>query len=189
MARVKACRLCGRRNEPDEFFCEGCGTSLADVPAMDEGDIERRAADAGDDKDEARAVDDEAQADDADEAGADGQPEAEGGAARGPLAPGCALLFSWGRVPVAGELNIGRETGFSPIGRQLDAYPTVSRQHAVVRLTEDRWTVLDLRSTNGTWVNGSRLASGGSRVIGDGDRVGFSQALQAEIQIGGVSGV
>ena len=184
MARVKACRLCGRRNEPDEFFCEGCGTSLADVPAMDEGDIERRAADAGDDKDEARA--------DADEARRPPGPTASRrpkGAARDPPAPGCALLFPWGRVPVAGELNIGRETGFSPIGRQLDAYPTVSRQHAVVRLTEDRWTVLDLRSTNGTWVNGSRLASGGSRVIGDGDRVGFSQALQAEIQIGGVSGV
>ena len=186
MARVKACRLCGRRNEPDEFFCKGCGTSLADVPAMEESEIERRAAaDEGADADEARA----AGADEARAADAASQPEADDGAARDLLpAPGCALLFPWGRVPVAGELSIGRETGFSPIGRQLDAYPTVSRQHAVVRLTEDRWAVLDLRSTNGTWVNGDRLASGEARVIGDGDRVGFSQALQAEIQIGRVTG-
>ena len=90
-------------------------------------------------------------------------------------------------MPVAGELSIGRETGFSPLSRQLDVYPTVSRQHAVVRRSEARWTVQDLSSTNGTWVNGSRLAAGEARPIGNGDRVGFSQTLEAEIRIGPAS--
>ena len=176
MARVKACRLCGRRNAPGELFCEGCGTSLADVPAMDESEIERlAAADAGGDS--AQVPPDRG-------ADADGHPEAGGGTVRDRPGGDCALLFPWGRVPVEGQLSIGREAGFSPISRQLDAYPTVSRQHAVVRVSEDSWTVLDLRSTNGTWVNGSRLASGEARPIGNGDRVGFSRTVEAQIQIG-----
>ena len=57
MARVKACRLCGRRNAPDELFCEACGTSLADVPAMDERAIERLAAEGADGGAGARTAD------------------------------------------------------------------------------------------------------------------------------------
>jgi hypothetical protein len=33
----------------------------------------------------------------------------------------------------------------------------VSRQHAIIRKEEDGYDILDLNSTNGTWVNGKRL--------------------------------
>ena len=48
MARVKVCRLCGHHNGPDELFCAAadCGTSLADVSAVDSSEIERMAAEA-----------------------------------------------------------------------------------------------------------------------------------------------
>ena len=65
MARVKVCRLCGVHNGPDELFCTGCGTSLADVAAVDESEIARAAA-----AEEAE----ESAADVPDSAGGDGVP-------------------------------------------------------------------------------------------------------------------
>ena len=96
----------------------------------------------------------------------------------------CALLFPWVRVEVAGQLAIGRDSAFSPLGEQLDGYPTVSRQHAVVALADGQWTVRDLRTTNGTYLNGARLADGETKAISDGDRVGFSNSLQVDVRIG-----
>jgi hypothetical protein len=44
----------------------------------------------------------------------------------------------------------------------------VSRKHAEVRLRLGRYTLYDLQSTNGTYVNGRRVAE---RVLDDGDRI------------------
>ncbi len=100
----------------------------------------------------------------------------------------CALVFPWGRVPVAGELVVGRGAESSPISGHLDAFPTVSRRHAVVGAAQGRWTVRDLGSTNGTFVNNARLAEGETRAIQNGDRVGFSQSLQVQVEIAGAGG-
>ena len=191
MARVKVCRLCGKHNEPDELFCvdDACGTSLADVSAVDTSELERLAA-------EAEAAEAEA-AESGDVGGGvevqqnqavGGQTTREGQVAQ---APPCALVFPWGQVPVAGQLGVGREAGFSPISGQLDAFPTVSRQHAIVGVAQGQWTVRDLGSTNGTYVNGTRLAEGETRAIQNGDQVGFSRGLQVRVEIaaaGGISG-
>ena len=194
MARVKVCRLCGQHNEPDELFCVAadCGTSLADVSAVDTSELERLAAEA--EAAEAEAADGGgdvgggvgAQQNQAASVG--GQTTREGQMAQ---APPCALVFPWGQVPIAGQLGVGREAGFSPISGQLDAYPTVSRRHAIVGVAQDQWTVRDLGSTNGTYVNGTRLAEGETRAIQHGDQVGFSQGLQVRVEIaaaGGISG-
>ena len=180
MARVKVCRLCGRHNEPDELFCVAadCGVSLADVNVVDSGTVQGPAEGCA--------------------AGEDGPGESAGGRPDpapdaghrtvrdlGPdQAAACALVFPWGRVPVAGELGIGREAGFSPVSGRLDAFQTVSRRHAVVAAARGEWTVRDLSSTNGTFVNGARLAAGETRALHDGDRVGFSQGLQVQVEIG-----
>lgn len=203
MARVKVCRLCGQHNEPDELFCvdDACGTSLADVSAVDTSELERLAAEA--EAAEAEAADDgavdsggidggavdggvEAQPNQAASVG--GQTTREGQMAQ---APPCALVFPWGQVPIAGQLGVGRDAGFSPISGQLDAFPTVSRRHAIVGVAQGQWTVRDLGSTNGTYVNGTRLAEGETRAIQNGDQVSFSQRLQVRVEIaatGGISG-
>ena len=209
MARVKVCRLCGQHNEPDELFCVAadCGTSLADVSAVDTSELERLAA-------EAEAAEAEAAGGGGtDGGGTDGGGGVDGGGVDGGVgaqpnqaasvggqttregqmaqAPPCALVFPWGQVPVAGQLGVGREAGFSPISGQLDAFPTVSRRHAVVGVAQGQWTVRDLGSTNGTYVNGTRLAEGETRAIQNGDQVSFSQGLQVRVEIaaaGGISG-
>ncbi len=184
MARVKVCRLCGGQNEPDELFCTAadCGASLADVGVVDSGQIGGGAGE---------AVADGAVHGDAVHGGGGGgedRPDPPAGAGGHTVRDGqplaaCALVFPWGRVPVAGRLGIGREAGLSEISGRLDAFPTVSRRHAVVSAAQGQWTVRDLGSTNGTYVNGARLAEGETRAIHDGDRVGFSEGLQVQVDI------
>ncbi len=52
--------------------------------------------------------------------------------------------------------------------------PTVSRRHAIVRRRLGRWTVTDLKSTNGTFVNGRRI--GKPTRLRPGDEIGFGAA-------------
>ena len=61
------------------------------------------------------------------------------------------------------ELVIGRKTENTsePILdlSDLDAFDMgLSRRHAMIRRTESGYEVVDLASTNGTWLNGERLA-------------------------------
>ena len=186
MARVKVCRLCGRQNEPDELFCTAadCGASLADVGVADSSEVGGGAGATGADG---------AVHGDAVHGGGEGRrnpPSSAGGRTvrDGQPPAACALVFPWGRVAVAGQLGIGRETGFSEISGRLDAFPTVSRRHAVVSAAQGQWTVRDLGSTNGTYVNGARVAEGETRAIRDGDRVGFSEGLQVQVNIAAARG-
>ena len=58
---------------------------------------------------------------------------------------------------------------------------SVSRQHAEVRATDNGWFVRDLKSTNGTFVNGVRLAANEERPLQDRDVIQFGKiALQVE---------
>jgi pSer/pThr/pTyr-binding forkhead associated (FHA) protein len=48
------------------------------------------------------------------------------------------------------------------IGRESDCHlaipdPTVSKRHAELRLEDGLWSIEDLRTRNGTWVNGQRI--------------------------------
>ena len=58
----------------------------------------------------------------------------------------------------------------------------------MVSAAQGQWTVRDLGSTNGTWVNSTRLAEGETRAIHDGDRVGFSQGLQVQVDVAAAGG-
>jgi hypothetical protein len=61
------------------------------------------------------------------------------------------------------------------VGRTPDNHvrinkPTVSRRHAQLSLVDKVWSVKDLRSENGTYVNGEKVSE---RPLSDGDRVHF----------------
>lgn len=86
----------------------------------------------------------------------------------GARAPGTLLLSTGDRVPL-GEFTVS-------IGRRHDctivlADPNVSRHHGEVRPYGDGFAVEDLGSTNGTRVNGSKVA--GPTQLRDGDEVRF----------------
>ncbi len=75
------------------------------------------------------------------------------------------------------EVFIGRadvQAGQTP---DLDLAPYgaaeqgVSRSHAVIRRGEDTLTLIDLDSTNGTYLNGQRLLPHQPRVLRDGDEI------------------
>jgi hypothetical protein len=92
--------------------------------------------------------------------------EGEGG-----LPPGSLLLPTGDRVPL-GEYIVS-------VGRQQDctivlADPNVSRRHAEVRPSGDGFMVADLGSTNGTKVNGVRVAE---QHLHDGDEVRFGNTV------------
>ena len=69
-----------------------------------------------------------------------------------------------GRVRLLPDQQIPLETECFVIGRDSDCHlaipsPSVSRRHAQLRLQDGQWSVEDLQTRNGTWVNGQRIHS------------------------------
>jgi len=52
-----------------------------------------------------------------------------------------------------GSVTIGRESEAVPLSDR-----TISRRHAEIRLEDEAWYIEDLKSANGTYVNGVRLS-------------------------------
>jgi S1-C subfamily serine protease len=52
----------------------------------------------------------------------------------------------------------------------------VSTRHGEIRHLDNRYVVLDNKSTNGTFVNGERVPSGGSRELKSGDTISFGHS-------------
>jgi pSer/pThr/pTyr-binding forkhead associated (FHA) protein len=71
-------------------------------------------------------------------------------------------------VPVNGRFTIGRdETNDLSL-----ADAEVSRNHAVIEPTTGGWQIQDLDSTNGTWLNNSRIRGSAPLKVGDILRLG-----------------
>lgn len=75
------------------------------------------------------------------------------------------------------ELILGRSDEVTDHSPHLDlaaygaAEKGVSRRHAAIRQGEDTLTLIDLNSTNGTYLNGQRLLPNQPRVLRDGDEI------------------
>ncbi|MCU0682655.1 MAG: sigma 54-interacting transcriptional regulator [Polyangiaceae bacterium] len=83
------------------------------------------------------------------------------------------------RVAFSVELREGMTVGrHEPNGIMLDD-AKVSRQHASFTSVKGRWSVRDLGSTHGTFVNGARVTT---RELSDGDRVQVGQVLLAFVE-------
>ncbi len=64
------------------------------------------------------------------------------------------------------RLNIGKSATCDVV---IATDPSVSRVHACFELTGGHWSIRDLGSTNGTFLNGDRLF--GERILHDGDEI------------------
>jgi hypothetical protein len=74
------------------------------------------------------------------------------------------------------EFLIGRKTDDSPERivdlANYDAFGHgVSRRHVKIRRVDDKYEILDLDSTNGTWINEKRLAPNKSYPLASGDLI------------------
>jgi pSer/pThr/pTyr-binding forkhead associated (FHA) protein len=86
-------------------------------------------------------------------------------------------------VPLEGshEFTFGRLSDGQPVMPDVDlsaynAYENgVSRLHAVVKLDGEQLTIMDLGSSNGTYVNGARLLPNKEHRISSGDLVALGK--------------
>lgn len=84
--------------------------------------------------------------------------------------PQAVLVVSGRRIPVGpGPVTLGRSPGCDVT---IDD-PSVSRKHAEIRSQDGGWTIDDLGSTNGTFVNGNRVDNASLRT---GDRIALGQS-------------
>ena len=83
-----------------------------------------------------------------------------------------------GSFSVCSGMIIGREAG----GREyLSSHMTVSRKHARVSYN-GTWSIEDINSSNGTYVNERRLENGERAEIKTGDRVSLSRSCTFNIK-------
>lgn len=84
------------------------------------------------------------------------------------------LLTPWGDRVILTEgtsVPIGRSRDFSSYAARLDGMDSVSRSHAFFECRDGRLVVRDLDSTNGTRVNGARIAAQQETTLVPGDVV------------------
>lgn len=94
-------------------------------------------------------------------------------------------------VPLADrtEFTLGRITEGQPIMPDVDLSPYnayangVSRLHAVLKRTDDRVFIIDLGSSNGTYVNGTRLMPHSECPVNHGDLVHLGK-LKFQVLLG-----
>lgn len=131
------CTNCGTQNPDGAKFCAQCGTPLAAGSDVTTGMLPTA-------PEELRA-------------GADTRVDSEG--VRSELAPGTALLVSVRGPNVGARFLLDKDV--VTVGRHPDSDIflddiTVSRRHAEFRRTGPTFTVTDVGSLNGTYVNGTR---------------------------------
>lgn len=94
----------------------------------------------------------------------------------------CYLILVRGETPGA---MVRLAEGSNRLGRSEDnawqiRAPDVSRHHALIQARHERATLIDLGSTNGTFLNGRRLAEHDPSALNDGDRVRFGAAVDVK---------
>src|SRR5689334_1798602 len=78
-------------------------------------------------------------------------------------------------IALAADFLMGRSSGCA---LRLDD-PLASGQHARLSFAGDAWSVRDLGSRNGTFVNGTRMEMGSTRQLAAGDRIAFGNPALA----------
>lgn len=186
MALVKTCPTCGFGNQPTIPFCLECGVSLVAVAPGESiatpSDNQQRNGG------ERIACPD---------CGAEIDASSERCVycdcalpIRGDASSACAieLVWPWGRELLTQPLRIGRDP---PAPEALIAainaygYDNISRSHADLNPgdTESGATVVDLGSTNGTFVDGVRILANKATILKNGAVVRFAANLSVTVLI------
>jgi hypothetical protein len=85
--------------------------------------------------------------------------------------------------PGKGTYTIGWYDASAGASPDIDLHPVggssqgVSRQHAILRLAEGQWTITDLGSTNGTFLNDGQMAPNSTVVLRDRTRIRLGNVI------------
>jgi len=175
VAEEPRCPVCGAIVLPEQRFCASCGAALPAVPGAGAEEAGAQPA-VVQETVVPETVPEEA------------VPEAVA-AVLEPAAPAATEPYlevtdSGAHIPLIAqaELLIGRVDDVSGIYPDVDMTPHggedggVSRRHALLGHDQGAWYVVDLDSTNGTYVNGAELAPQVRVPVRDGDRIGLGDA-------------
>ena len=159
------CPNCGSKNEPSIKFCTDCGLWLQNVETRQ-------------DMMEDQQIKDTLEA-------ALNEPEVMITAPKlevGTIAFAVVGTSSWIRIKYEQPVLLGRDAGTRPSNYPLvdlnDArgyVMGVSRQHALLQKMDDQYYVVDQGSSNGTFINGTRLKPYDNYEIHQGDRLILGQ--------------
>jgi hypothetical protein len=157
------CSNCGSNNRPGTIFCEECGRNLlsdmnSTLPTKQfEGDSNALGV------------------------------EATWGTARFAATASVLLHFREHNQPIAIQpskrILIGRADQNSQQRPDVDLTPYgalekgVSRIHASLERDDETLNIIDMGSSNGTYLNGQRLTANQPRVLRDGDEVRFGKMI------------
>lgn len=168
-SQVRHCPSCGHNNEAEAGECAHCGTPIVGLVPIE---LEPQ----GPQNDGAAQSDPQPAA----EEGL--PPKRQAGAAKDQTE--LILRWPWGeRCRLEDGLFIGRvPPAPESIARRLELeYPNVSRMHAEIYRNEKGVFVRDLRSLNGTYVNGERLDPYRPRQLSSGAVIRFASRLEASV--------
>ncbi|WP_103350739.1 FHA domain-containing protein [Amycolatopsis sp. CA-128772] len=184
------CPVCHTDNTDDEALCKTCGMLLAEAeeprpaaageaaPEQPAGPAPARCPACGADvPDPANLVCVECL-----------EPLSPPPEARGRPGGGALRLVFTGQavdVPQPGSVLLGRDPGHSPVAALFSRHDNVSRRHASVGVgTDGRGWVRDEHSTNGTFVNNTRVPDGETAALVHGDRLRIASDVVAVVQFG-----
>ena len=111
--------------------------------------------------------------------------EPESDIAEGPPVPDSLVLVvkSASRNGEIFSVNDGDILGREHVGKDLlAAYKTVGRRHAKIIFSNGVWTIEDLDSLNGTYVNGGKLETGQKHPLKAYDIVALSKSCELQVE-------
>lgn len=157
------CLKCGHKNMVGSVYCDECGSQLA---SLEEFVTQRMQPEPGDLL-----------------PSKDARQEARRPGGKLDTWGTMHLLDTGQMLPLSerGEFTLGRISDGQPIMPDIDLSPYhayasgVSRLHAVIKRNGERITIMDLGSSNGTYVNGKRLTANAEQVLHHGDVVTFGK--------------
>jgi pSer/pThr/pTyr-binding forkhead associated (FHA) protein/ribosomal protein L40E len=160
--KVKICKSCGAENSPIDIECNNCMGDISGVRPTEKLEVQEP------------------------------EPEPENNIVenlpvtiRETSASLVFSLISTSQSEVTLTLNNGDTLGREHVGKELfTAYNTVSRRHARIIRSDGGWAIEDAGSTNGTYVNGKKLAPGSKHPLKSKDIVALSRSCEFLVEIG-----
>jgi len=172
MPLVRICRSCGTKNEAIANLCSNCMANISGVRPEEIVECEPPAdwRENGEAAEEVRAE------------------KRAGSSSETVIETVGKAVFVFSRNGRCLSVRSGDVLGREEAGKnEFSEFDTVSRRHIRVAFDGARWTVEDLGSTNGTWVNGKKTNRGEPFPFKEGDVLSLSKSCELLVKKKGVN--